>query len=94
MNPSKNSLGLGKNNHGRMSGARSSRASSTIFKKLQKLDRQISKLQNQINPFGYLNSNFSCFDFGKQRNKKLEEQIKKLDLKRKEVRLERKKYNL
>jgi hypothetical protein len=38
-------------------------------------------------PFGAFN-----FDFGKQRNKKLEEQIKKLDLKRKEVRLERKKY--
>ena len=82
----KNSLG-GKNNHGRMSGARSSRASSTIFKKLQKLDRQISHLKHMLSPFGAFN-----FDFGKQRNKKLEEQIKKLDLKRKEVRLERKKY--
>jgi hypothetical protein len=40
-----------------------------------------------LSPFGAFN-----FDFGKQRNKKLEEQIKKLDLKRKEVRLERKKY--
>ena len=84
----KNSLG-GKNNHGRMSGARSSRASSTNFKKLQKLDREITKLQNRINPFGASN-----FDFGKHRNKKLEEQIKKLDLKRKEVRLERKKYEI
>jgi hypothetical protein len=82
----KNSLG-GKNNHGRMSSARSSRASSTIFKKLQKLDRQISHLKHMMSPFGAFN-----FDFGKQRNKKLEEQIKKLDLKRKEVRLERKKY--
>ena len=86
MTISKNSLG-GKNNHGRMSGARSSRASSTIFKKLQKLDREITRLQNRINPFGAYS-----FDFGKHRNKKLEEQIKKLDMKRKEVRLERKKY--
>ena len=86
MNKPKNSLG-GKNNHGRMSNARSSRASSTIFKKLQKLDIEITMLQNRINPFGSYS-----FDFGKHRNKKLEEQIKKLDLKRKEVRLERKKY--
>jgi len=88
MKISKNSLG-GKNNHGRMSGARSSRASSTIFKKLQKLDRDISRLQEQV-----ISTGAFCFDFGKHRNKKLEEQIKKLDLKRKEVRLERKKYNL
>lgn len=80
------SLG-GKNNHGRMSGARSSRASSTNFKELQKLDREITRLQNTINPFEAYS-----FDFGKHRNKKLEEQIKKLDIKRKEVRLERKKY--
>jgi hypothetical protein len=85
----KNSLGLGKNNHGRMSGTRSSRVLSTIFKKLQKLDREISRLQNRITPFGDFN-----FGFGKHRNKKLEEQIKKLDLKRKEVRLERKKYKV
>ena len=87
MKISKNSLG-GKNNHGRMSGARSSRASSTIFKKLQKLDRQISRLQNQLYPF----FGTFFFDYKKHTNKKLEEQIKKLDLKRKEVRLERKKY--
>ena len=86
MKISKNSLG-GKNNHGRMSGARSSRASSTIFKKLQRLDREITKLQNRINPLGAYG-----FGFGKHRNKKLEEQIKKLDMKRKEVRLERKEY--
>jgi hypothetical protein len=53
------------------------------------LDREISRLQNQINLFGDFN-----FGFGKHRNKKLEEQIKKLDLKRKKVRLERKKYKL
>jgi len=86
MKISKNSLS-GKNNHGRMSGARSSRASSTIFKKLQKLDREISILQNRITPFGDFN-----FGFGKHRNKKIEEQIKRLDLKRKQVRLERKNY--
>jgi len=88
MKISKVSLG-GQNNHGRMSGTRSSRVLSTIFKKLQKLDREISILQNRINPFGNFN-----FGFGKHQNKKLEEQIKKLDLKRKEVRIERKKYNL
>ena len=86
MNKPKISLG-GKNNHGRMSGARSSRASSTIFKKLQKLDREISKLQNQLNPFGIRH-----FDFGKYNNKKITDRIKKLDLQRKAVRLERKKY--
>jgi len=88
MKISKNSLG-GQNNHGRMSGARSSRASSTIFKKLQKLDRDISRLQNRITPFGDFN-----FDFGKYPNKKIMDKIKKLDMQRKEVRLERKKYNL
>jgi hypothetical protein len=56
---------------------------------LQKLDREITRLQNKINPFGAYS-----FDFGKHRFMKLGEQIKKLDLKRKEVRLERKKYNL
>ena len=86
MKISKISLG-GQNSHGRMSSARSSRASSTIFKKLQRLDKEIGELQNRINPFGTYS-----FGFGKHRNKKLEEQIKKLDLKRKEVRLERKKY--
>jgi hypothetical protein len=83
---SKVSLG-GENSRRRTSGTRSSRVLSTIFKKLQKLDREISILQNRITPFGDFN-----FGFGKHRNKKLEEQIKKLDLKRKEVRLERKKY--
>ena len=86
MNKPKNSLG-GKNNHGRMSGARSSRASSTNFKKLQKLDREITKLYKMITPFS-----IRYFDFGKYPNKKIMDKIKKLDLKRKEVRLERKKY--
>jgi hypothetical protein len=83
---SKVSLG-GENSRRRTSGTRSSRVLSTNFKKLQKLDREITRLQNRINPFGNFN-----FGFGKHRNKKLEEQIKKLDIKRKEVRLERKRY--
>jgi len=86
MKISKVSLG-GENSRRRTSGTRSSRVLSTIFKKLQKLDREITKLYKMITPFG-------DFDFGfeKHRNKKLEEQIKKLDMKRKEVRMERKKY--
>ncbi len=86
MKISKNSLS-GKNNHGRMSGARSSRASSTIFKKLQKLDREITKLYKMITPFS-----IRYFDFGKYPNKKIMDKIKKLDMQRKEVRMERKKY--
>ncbi len=88
MKISKNSLG-GKNNHGRMSGASSSLASSTIFKKLQKLDREITKLYKMITPFS-----IRYFDFGKYPNKKIMDKIKKIDLQRKEVRLERKKYKL
>ncbi len=86
MKNTKVSLG-GENSRRRTSGTRSSRVLSTIFKKLQKLDREISRLQEQVISTGAFR-----FDFGKHRNKKLEEQIKKLDLKRKEVRLERKKY--
>lgn len=78
------SLG-GKNNHGRMSGARSSRASSTLFKKLQKLDREISFLKARRSIASY-------YILGKVFAKKTEERIKKLDLKRKAIRLERKKY--
>ena len=88
MKISKNSLG-GKNNHGRMSSARSSRASSTNFKKLQKLDREITRLYKMITPFS-----IRYFDFGKYPNKKIMDKIQKLDMQRKEVRLERKKYNL
>lgn len=84
MNKPKISLG-GKNNHGRMSGARSSRASSTIFKKLQKLDREISFLKSRCSLSNY-------YILGKAFIKKTEERIEKLDLKRKAVRLERKKY--
>ena len=82
----KNSLG-GQNNHGRMSGARSSRASSTNFKKLQRLDREITKLREQLDPYGPFN-----FDYKKYKIMKIVDKIKKLDMQRKEVRLERKKY--
>ena len=85
MKISKNSLG-GQNNHGRMSGARSSRASSTIFKKLQKLDREIHFLKARRSIANY-------YILGKSFIKKTEEKLEKLDMKRKEVRIERKKYD-
>lgn len=88
MKISKNSLS-GQNSHGRMSGARSSRASLTNFKKLQKLDREITRLYKMITPFS-----IRYFDFGKYPNKKIMDKIQKLDLQRKEVRLERKKYKV
>jgi hypothetical protein len=53
------------------------------------LDREITKLYKMITPFS-----IRYFDFGKYPNKKIMDKIKKLDLKRKEVRLERKKYTL
>jgi hypothetical protein len=88
MKNTKVSLG-GENSRRRTSGTRSSRVLSTIFKKLQKLDREITKLYKMITPFS-----IRYFDFGKYPNKKIMDKIKKIDLKRKEVRLERKKYNL
>ena len=88
MKISKNSLG-GKNNHGRMSGARSSRASSTIFKKLQRLDREIGELQKRNAFLGIAASYINTIG---TEYKKHFKKIEKLDLKRKEVRLERKKY--
>jgi hypothetical protein len=42
-----------------------------------------------INPFS-----IRYFDFGKHPNKKIMDKIKKLDMQRKEVRLERKKYKV
>jgi hypothetical protein len=82
------SLG-GENSRRRTSSTRSSRVLSTNFKKLQKLDREITKLYKMITPFS-----IRYFDFGKYPNKKIMDKIKKLDIQRKEVRLERKKYNL
>ncbi len=88
MKISKVSLG-GENSRRRTSGTRSSRVLSTIFKKLQKLDREITKLYKMITPFS-----IRYFDFGKYPNKKIMDKIKKLDMQRKEARMERKKYNL
>ena len=82
----KNSLS-GQNSHERMSGARSSRASLTNFKKLQKLDREISFLKARCNLSNY-------YILGQAFIKKTEERIEKLDFKRKAVGLERKKYKL
>jgi hypothetical protein len=86
----KNSLG-GQNNHGRMSGARSSRASSTNFKKLQRLDREIGELQKRNAFLGIAASYINTI--GSEYKNHLKK-IKKLDLKRKEVRIERKKYKV
>lgn len=84
---SKNSLS-GKNSSGRTSGGRSSRPSSTIFYKLRELDRKISKIDNELKSiryYGWMYSNSFV--------KKLKQRREKLDLKRKEVRELRKKYN-
>ncbi len=90
MKISKNSLS-GQNNHGRMSGARSSRASSTNFKKLQRLDREIGELQKRD---VFLRMSRVFLDITVTEYKKHLKKIEKLDMKRKEVRLERKKYKL
>lgn len=83
MQESRNSLG-GKNSSRRTSGARSSRASSAIFKKLRKLDRQISLIDNwlRIHPLWWVKS------FHQKELTRRE----RLDEKRKAVRRERKNY--
>ena len=65
------SLG-GQNTVGRHTGARSSRARSTLFRRLRSLDRRISALDAEIRLFG-----------GNNRRLKLREE---LDAKRKRVR--------
>lgn len=72
------SLG-GKNTVGRYTGARSSRARLTLFKKLRNLDRRISQLDARIQILG----KWSLVE-------KVERGI--LDEKRKEIRLKRKAY--
>jgi hypothetical protein len=79
MNKTRNSLG-GKNKGGRTTGARSSRASSTIFKKLRKLDRKITAIDNYLRYSSWLSSDI----------KKLKKQREELDKKRKETRALRK----
>jgi len=78
MNKTRNSLG-GKNKGGRTTGARSSRASSTIFKKLRKLDRKITEIDN------YLRHAFWRADI-----EKLKKLRKNLDEQRKQTRALRK----
>ena len=70
----------GQNSPGRRSGARSSRASSTIFQKLRKLDREISKVDQLL----------ARFWFSQSEVKKLKNRREKLDEKRKETRHARK----
>jgi len=76
------SLG-GKNSLGRQSGARSSRASSTIFHQLRQLDRQIASVEKEMlwRQRIFLN----C--------KKLTERFIRLDAKRKQLRAKRKAHN-
>ena len=74
MNKTRDSLG-GKNKGGRTTGARSSRASSTIFKKLKELDRKITKIDETIRFRAWLSSDI----------KKLKKQREELDKKRKEL---------
>jgi hypothetical protein len=62
-------------------GTRSSRVPSSIFNQLRKLDRQISKLKNQLR-----------YVFEPTYKEKLIKKIHSLDLKRKEVRNKRKYY--
>ena len=85
---SSDSLG-GKNGAARATGARSSRARSTMFKKLQRLDRKISKLDYQLNRAGGQPYLFRIFypnlNYDKVRQKRAE-----LDQKRRELRLQRK----
>ena len=74
----RDSLG-GQNKGGRTTGARSSRASSTIFNKLRKLDREISLIDQHIDQFSWCNDTY-----------KLNQKRKALDDKRKLVRNARK----
>ena len=78
------SLG-GKNNPRRGSGARSSRASSTIFYKLRELDKKIRIKDIQIQMWINMGSSKSSI-------KKLQQQRIVLDEKRRQTRLKRKKY--
>lgn len=72
----------GQNSQGRLSGARSSRALSTIFQRLRKLDRQIGELDYRIR--------VCTWDNGPE----LSQRRKTLDEKRKIIRNQRKRYIL
>ena len=79
MTLSRDSLG-GQNSHRRVNGARSSRALSTIFKRLQKLDREIAAIDWHIRIYG---------GWGK-RDPAVIARRAKLDAERREVRHQRK----
>lgn len=79
----RDSLG-GQNSHRRVSGARSSRALSTIFKQLRNADRRIAELDRWL-AFETCNNRFwNC------RATKLKQQRDKWDAKRKQLRARRK----
>ena len=96
---SSDSLG-GKNGAARATGARSSRARSTMFKKLQRLDRKISKLDRMINYGSHsfpewknyrkelFNLGYPNLNYDKTRQKRAE-----LDQKRRDIRLQRKAHS-
>ena len=77
------SLG-GQNSHRRMSGARSSRASSTIFYKLRKLDRAIGLIDLELSLYKGWKLMPSYFS-------RVFKKRQKLDEKRKLIRQQRKK---
>ena len=85
MTESRDSLG-GKNNPGHRSGARSSRALSTIFYKLRTLDRKISGLDIFL-------MNFYSEIMHKREYLKKKKQRLLLDEKRKSIRVQRKLYD-
>ena len=83
------SLG-GQSDTGRRNSARSSRASSTIFKKLRKLDSEIGKLKYQIR-FG---EGHTIALRGNTFLVKTLKRINELDERRKVVRAERKSFHI
>ena len=87
MTLSRDSLG-GQNSLGRQNGARSSRALSTIFKRLQKLDREIGLIRQRASTLRSL----MVFDHVRKEVAALKERHAKLDAERREVRHQRKAY--
>ena len=79
-----NSLG-GQNSHRRMSGARSSRASSTIFHRLRKLDRAIGLIDLELSIYKKWSFGIPSYFL------KILKRREKLDEKRKLIRQQRKK---
>lgn len=86
----RDSLG-GQNSHRRVSGARSSRALSAIFKRLRDADCAIHWLKYEIRCTQVREWWGTRFD---RKLKQLNEQLAKLDAKRKALRHERKQYHI